>query len=272
MNKLLPPKLRFGLYVQDLRTNQGKITTNQYVMCYADSYEVSSGGAITFFQILSNDEGKKYKIPVLSYPEGRWEACVLLDEHNEFPVFKGFSTVSSHGKNNEDHSNNEETHEEKSTHRGSGHNSSYQANLNHPSQHSGSNLPGVNNMLNPQDFKKQKEEWIENEIKTYSKENDNFDLNHFMSIISKQQQSRTFKPIESDIEWAVSKLIRNKAVMARKFAEQSIQQNLSLILPDIMKRHWDGKMSPILEILQEREETKNVTAIDLAVWMSRNNY
>jgi hypothetical protein len=39
-----------------------------------------------------------------------------------------------------------------------------------------------------------------------------------------------------------------------------------------MKRQWEGKMAPILQILQEREETKNATAIDLAVWMVQNNY
>jgi hypothetical protein len=39
-----------------------------------------------------------------------------------------------------------------------------------------------------------------------------------------------------------------------------------------MKRLWDGKMTPILTTLQEKEETKDANAIDLAVWMAKNNY
>ena len=59
--------------------------------------------------------------------------------------------------------------------------------------------------------------------------------------------------------------------MVKKFFDPIIQKNISLILPDIMKLHWDGKMIPILQILQDKEESKNATAIDLSVWMVQNN-
>lgn len=270
MNKLLPPKLRFGLYVIDTKAIQKNYNSGmQYVMCYADSYEIQDSGAITFYQALS-DGDKKYKVPVLTYPSGKWDACVLLDDQNEFPAFKGFSSVSSNSlETNEDR---EDNHRNTHQRHGSGYNNQQQTNLNQPQQVGSGNLPGVNQMLSGQEFKKQKEEWIENEIKNFVKDVELFNTEEFLEVIQKSPNNRTFKAVESDVEWAASKLIRNKVIMSRKFAVPHIQKTLALILPDIMRRQWDGKMAPILQILQEREETKNVTAIDLAVWMVQNNY
>lgn len=269
MSKLLPPKLRFGLYIIDTKNLQNKNYNNgmQYVMCYADSYEIQDSGAITFYQALGEGD-KKFKVPVLTYPSGKWDACVLLDDQNEFPAFKGYSTVSVNNSNQE-----QEPSEDykKDRHQGN-YNQSHQASLNQPQQHGGSNLPGVNQMLSPQEFKKQKEEWLETEIKNFAKDTEIFNVEAFLNSISKTQQNRTYKAMDSDVEWAASKLIRNKVIMSRKFAIPHVQKVLSLILPDIMRRQWDGKMAPILQILLEKEETKNVTAIDLAVWMVQNNY
>jgi hypothetical protein len=93
-----------------------------------------------------------------------------------------------------------------------------------------------------------------------------------MNSISNDPQLKTFKPTESDITWTAAALIQNRMVLNRKFSNPIIQKQFDLILPSIMKRLWDGKMTPILTTLQEKEETKDANAIDLAVWMARNNY
>ena len=69
-----------------------------------------------------------------------------------------------------------------------------------------------------------------------------------------------------------AKIIKSKIVVSRKFYNEEIQQALNLYLPGIMKRHWNGSISPILEVLAERDETKLTNAIDLSVWMVQNNF
>ncbi len=303
MYQFIRPKFRFGLFVVDnsktnFYKNQNQNNSHLPVICHADTYEIKEDGSIVFFQTIKTPEDKKFKIPVLSYPHGKWEACVLLDDSNDFPVFKGYSINSNHSTedNQEDHSSfGERTHQQETStfedltqlSENFSHNindKTYGASNAHTQQHNtlpfshhgqttGNGMPGINvGQNNPQEFKKLKEEWLETEIKLYSKECDNFIINDFLGSIKKKPQNKSFKPTETDVIWATSKLIRAKSVMSRKFAEQNIQKILSLILPDIMKRQWDGKMAPILSILQDREETKNVTAIDLAVWMVQNNY
>lgn len=126
-------------------------------------------------------------------------------------------------------------------------------------------------MNNPQEFKKLKTEWLEKLIIDYTKTQD-FNMIQFMKSLANDSQLKTFKPSESDITWTAASLIQNRLVLTRKFSNPIIQKQFDLILPSIMKRLWDGKMTPILTTLQEKEETKDANAIDLAVWMSKNNY
>ena len=110
-------------------------------------------------------------------------------------------------------------------------------------------------------------------IKDYVKYNPIFNLEEMVAVANKEARSKNLgKFSETDIIWVASNLIREKSVQTRKFVEPVIQKNLSHMLPDIMRRQWSGKMGPILQVLEEREETKNVTAIDLAVWMVQNNF
>lgn len=274
MAQLIPSRFKFALYFIDSKNQQVKYnnTNNnnqnqQYTICYADSYEINTSGAIIFYQIFMGDDGKKFKIPVLSYPQGKWEGCVLLDNNHEFPVFK----PSSH--NSYILENEKKTESEDVELSNSGNSTVAKSNiLQQLAQTLNIQMPGIQNNNNPQEYKKQKEEWLENEIKQYLKNEEFFEINKFLYFIQKNSQSKHFKPNETDVIWSCSKLIRSKNVISRKFYEPTIQKTLSLILPDIMKRQWDGKMAPILQTLQEREETKNVNAIDLAVWMSQNNY
>ncbi len=297
MFHFLHPKFRFGLFVLDTsksnfyKNNQNQNNSHLPVICYADTYEIKEDGSIVFYQTIKTEDDKKFKIPVLSYPHGKWEACVLLDDQNDFPVFKGSHQYykqanNNHQQMNEDNLDFSSTNEDEASSISQNFAKSIQEknfqspNISHQ-QHilgqsnlhtTGSGMPGFNN-LNPQEFKKQKEEWIESEIKSYVKEiEDSFEVSQFLSSLHKKPQNKTYKVTDTDIVWSAAKLIRAKAVMSRQFSDSNTQKTLSLILPDIMKRQWDGKMAPILQILQEREETKNVNAIDLAVWMVQNNY
>src|SRR5579875_234399 len=94
MSQISPPKFKFVLYLDNSKTyiNKGQQVaqnaTPSSVVCFADTFEVTSDGSIVFYQTMSAGD-KKFKIPVLSYPNGKWYGCVLLDDSNEFPVFKG---------------------------------------------------------------------------------------------------------------------------------------------------------------------------------------
>ncbi len=308
MYQLLRPKFRFGLFVVDnskshFYKNPNPQNSHLPVICHADTYEINGDGSIVFYQTIKTDDDKKFKVPVLSYPNGKWDACVLLDDTNDFPVFKGYSvhhqavqhqSISTEENQEDNYSQHsyqkpqtpdsldDELNSLSDNFSQSIQDKTYSASNIQTQQHhtmpfhhgqtTGSGMPGISASNNPQEFKKQKEEWIENEIKNFIKEVELFSVSEFLPSIQKKPQNKTYKTSETDIVWAASKLIRNKTVMSRKFAETNIQKTLSLILPDIMKRQWDGKMAPILQILQEKEETKNITAIDLAVWMVQNNY
>lgn len=314
MSQISPPKFKFVLYLDNSKTyinkgqQQAQNNTPASVVCFADTFDVTSDGSIVFYQTMAAGD-KKFKVPVLSYPSGKWYGCVLLDDSNEFPVFKGggkryASTPSSqpvsevnipnfHSSEDENYSNSSTESDSNDLNQlndsfSSGNESNGNSYQNSPSQtqyspnqgmpnplftnNNNLGMPGIITGSNPQEFKKQKEDWIENEIKQYCKDIALFSINDFLSYVAKKPQNKTYKTTETDVIWACSKLIRNKAIISRKFAEPNIQKILALILPDIMKRQWEGKMAPILQILQEREETKNATAIDLAVWMVQNNY
>lgn len=268
--ELLTPKFRFGIYLTDTKVNGYNKNSNQPTICFAESYEISNNGSIIFYQALKMADDKKVKIPVLSYPAGKWDACVLLDDQNKYPVFigrhtpLGGSSVNSYGSpkvvSNQDNEqdSNELTSEESSLPNIPGINQN--------------NMPGIN-QNNSQEFKKQKDEWLVSEIKNYSKKIELFTVNEFIDYLKENNsQFRLYKPQETEIEWCCSKLIREKQLMTKKFYNAKLQKVLNLNLPNIMKRQWDGKMSPILEVLQDMGDTKNTTSIDLAVWMVQNNF
>jgi len=293
MFQFCSPQFRFGLFVTDnnkFYLHKNREQNNNLIVCYADAYDIKEDGSIVFYQTIKADKSsdeRRIKIPVLSYPHGKWEACVLLDDKNDFPVFSGHFNSNVHLNKTKsiqenfskyDDNNNEDVKQKliNDLNHIKHFNDTYTQNQQHQAiqQQYNKNIISSNttDIHNPQEFKKQKDEWIENEIKQYVKNIDVFSVSEFLSKISEKPQSKIYKVTEGDIIWASSKLIRNKLIMSRKFSEPSIQKTLSLILPDIMKRQWDGKIAPILQTLQEREETKNVTAIDLAVWMVQNNY
>lgn len=297
---LLKPKFRFCLFLVD--TEKKKI--NQTI-CMAESYEIQQDGSIVFYQIGSKND-KHIKVPVLAYPKGKWEACILLDDNNEYPVFSQSShfappqVPSQNIVNNNNNFNSQTTQQNNnqtsnnvsnelndlselndftsSTNNYTSSNNSYvSSNNSYTSPNNISNnanpamIPGISQMNNPQEFKKMKTEWLEKAIMEYTKTQD-FNVISFMKYLANDSQLKTYKPSENDIIWTAASLIQNKLVLTRKFSNPIIQKHFDLMLPNIMKRLWDGKMTPILTTLQEKEETKDANAIDLAVWMAKNNY
>lgn len=271
---LQKPKFKFCLFLVD---NEKK-KINQTI-CLAETYEIQQDGSIVFYQIAVKNE-KNIKVPVLAYPKGKWEACILVDDNNEYPVFSqnsNFSestpvqnTSNSIPKQNAQNYNSpkvnipvEDDFDDLSSFGNSANNS---APLLNPSMNSNASQSN-----NPQEFKKLKSEWLEKLIIDFTKTQD-FHLIQFMKSLTHDPQLKTFKPTENDIVWAAASLIQNRLVLSRKFSNPMIQKQFDLILGSIMKRLWDGQMSPILTTLQEKEETKDANAIDLAVWMSKNNY
>lgn len=297
MYQLVPPPFRFALYLVDqskFKNNQG-----QYTICYAHSYEIQPDGSIIFFQLATTLDNKKTKIPTLAYPSGKWEACVLLDDKNQSPIFSGKGSFDGNHVTQPTHqtvslppnnyipskpnvTNNEDENDEfnlnglsddTTTHQSSHHSTPWhKTNPNHSNNNAipNTSMPGI--AQTTADFKKAKNDYLEIQIKEYVKLNSSFKVSDFQTFLSKDSQSRSLKINETDIEWIASNLIREKNVLSRKFSEATIQKTLAIILPDIMRRQWSGKMGPIIQVLQEREETKNVTAIDLAVWMVQNGF
>lgn len=273
---LQKPNFKFCLFIVD--TEKKKV--NQ-TMCLAETYEIQEDGSIVFYQIAVKSD-KSIKIPVLAYPKGKWEACILVDSNNEYPVFgtNASSSVQTFQPNQNisivtntpilsNKSSNEVNDFEELDSFGSSSPTNY--NSNNPSNINQSGIFGSSPMNNPQEFKKMKSEWLEKLIIDYTKTQD-FDMIQFMKNITNDSQLITFKPSENDITWAAASLIQNRLVLSRKFSNILIQKQFDLILASIMKRLWDGQMAPILTTLQEKEETKHANAIDLAVWMSKNNY
>ena len=269
MYPLAKPKLKFELFLVD-NSKSGSFHKNQNnrVICFADSYEVSNDGSVTFYQTAKTDD-KRLRVPVLTYPNGKWEAVSLLDDNNYYPVFNSsgaqlHNNVQSPPIYKQDKS---ETVHELEEHEQHNHSQSvHGSNTGMPNVNM--NMPGISN--NPQEYKKAKNEWVEKILKEYVKSVDIFKTSEFISFIQKDSSFRQFRPGETDIEWSAATLIKERQVVARKFFEPLIQKKIGLILPGLMKRQWAGKMAPILESLTDREEAKNATAIDLAVWMAQN--
>ena len=98
MYQLSTPSFRFVVFlIEEVRfkNSNGQGQQNQtQTTCYADTYEVNADGSITFYQIGINS-GKRVKVPVLTYPHGKWTGIVLADDNNQFPVFNGGASFNA---------------------------------------------------------------------------------------------------------------------------------------------------------------------------------
>lgn len=257
--KLLSPKFKYVIFLVE----QSKLKSNQ-TSCFADSYEVKEG-SITFFQTAAFDDDKKFKIPVLTYPEGKWEACVLSDDFGGYPVFSQQGQSKSFVQPKRDEQTHGDDFDEVQSVSDEGGRQARQ-------QSFPASMPGVSGQGNAVEFKKAKNEFVERHVKEFVKNESSFSVPGFLKYLTQFPESKQFKVSESDAVWTAAGLIRDKMVLTRKFEDPQLQKHLALILPDVMRRHWNGKMGPILQTIQEREETKNANAIDLAVWMVQNKF
>ncbi len=306
----LRPQFRFG--VSMMRADNFKKyqnQNNQLIVCYADSYDIKEDGSLMFYHHIKIDQNQITKLPVLTYPHGKWEACVLIDDNNQLPVFDGGGILNmnapvqyqpmtkSQTKSQQSHQEDRQQEDDlreldvqfstnvisndhlKESNDSQSNNYTppfYQGNQS--IQNSGGYqiqgvIPGLNGS-NPEEFKKRKIEWIEKEVKSYisQREVEFFQIENFLKHLKKYDEYKKFKLGEQEVSWAISTMLKKKQLMPTKFVDSVMQKTLSLILPDVMKRHYDGKMAPIMTILSEKEETKNATVIDLCVWMLKNGY
>lgn len=280
MYQILTPKFRFALYVSPGQKHL-KIEPGKPLICFADSYEIKEDGSIVFYQTGENQE-KKFKLPVLTYPHGKWDCCLLLDDENEHPVFQGEFSIPEVIYTDQEPP--EEQEEQSNPFTNGTHPNTEDLNFDDLDAMV-ENVPDpaiakANEQLqkiiaaqnNPTVLRKLKIEWLEDSIKAYCKEQVSFNVEEFLDFISEKPQNDFFHITDMEIIWAASNLILDKMILTKKFSNELTQKNLALILPPIMQRQWDGKMAPILEVLEDREETKYVNAIDLAVWMVQHNF
>lgn len=262
---LQKPKFKFNLFLIDIEKRK-----SEQVICFADTFEVVADGSIVFYHIAVFNE-KASKIPVLSYPKGKWEGCVLIDDNNLYPVFKTSLGDNKHNNTNYSQTSVQYSYQKDNSRNNSNTPQTQPQNQNVYTPLNNNNIAGITEINNPQEYKKQKTDLLEKNIIEFIKNNE-FELNQFLIFVNNDSASNNLKINENDVIWAASNLIKNRVVPFRKFSNPIIQKQLELILPNIMKRLWDGKMSPILTTLQEKEETKDVNAIDLAVWMAKNGF
>jgi hypothetical protein len=278
MYQLLPAKFRFALFLIEQSSYRNNTTVGEPTICYADTYDIKDDGSIIFYQTgISPAENKRVKIPVAVYPHGKWEACILINDQDQYPIFQNNTpnTHVNHGKNQEvKPAIIQQEHIQATIDNEDELDSLTNLFDNKPIAQVTPQQPLINSSIQPNspEFKKLKTEFLEVQIKEYIKQNAHFHLNEFEDFLSHNHQFEIFKINETDILWTASTLIRDKLVLARKFSDPLIQKTLALILPDIMRRQWTGKIGPIIQILTDREETKYVNAIDLAVWMIQTGF
>ena len=251
--KFNTPRFNFKLFL-----TEGK---EKEVICTAETYEITPDGSITFFHICELDDGKKIKMPALTYPNGKWLCCAIMTPDHKLPAFdKNNHSMDFHFTQKQEHSQEQTTDPQ------------IKQQQNNPT-HTPTNVPGVNSRTDFEVFKKQKNDFVETQIKEFSKTVNQFVIDECIDFITKNPDHKQFGKItESDVIWTTSTLIRNKMILSKKFSNDEIQNKLRLMMPDIMRRHWAGKVGPIIQVLKEKEETKNATAIDVAVWMIKNNF
>lgn len=90
------PNFKYQIYVY--KNNSEKADK---VIYFSDGYEVGPSGAITFYQIYRDEDGKPKKVAVASFPAGKWDNCFLVDQFNNYLALnakaKKYSTMATPG-------------------------------------------------------------------------------------------------------------------------------------------------------------------------------
>lgn len=292
------PQLRYLVSLSVPLSNQNtrqKPEPNK-VTIYADGFEIKEDGSLVFYQV-SNKENKLVKISVLAYPNGKWETCLLLNSQGNFAAFctqSSFSntalgsissSVPTHSASSQDNSSLapwEDSYDNSAqtsptpTQYGQSMPSEYIDTGANNGINNNLNIPGMPSVV---DMRKVKADVIEQEIKRFLQENadsdSDFSVSSFIRFASPSARAQKITLTESDVQWTLVSLLRRGKITARKFLPLETRNLLDMYLPAVLKRHWSGaqsKLASILEILQERDETKNITQLDLAAWLAANHY
>lgn len=128
------------------------------------------------------------------------------------------------------------------------------------------------NAYSQKDLKEKKKEFINENLTTYLKVAEIFRFDHFCSYLQGEEGYSKTGVKEHDVQWEIAQLILQQGVSPRKFIKEKLQKHIALILPSIMKKHWDGSIISILDLAKGHNEIKDITLIDLSVWMAQNGY
>lgn len=81
--------------------------------------------------------------------------------------------------------------------------------------------------------------------------------------------SNILKVRERDAEWHLSNLLKNNKIPAIWLTDVTLQKSLDDIMPGLIRRH--GKeMKMLLELLQQKNETRDADYIQLIIWLTKN--
>lgn len=132
--------------------------------------------------------------------------------------------------------------------------------------------PSLMNEMQHKEVKAKKREFVSNCLNNYIKATDMFKFEYFVEYLSTEKDFSSYNITSNDVEWEIAQLILAKQLSPRKFIKEKLQKHISLLLPGIMKKYWDGNIIPILDIAKTHNEISEMNLIDLAVWMSHNGY
>ena len=137
------------------------------------------------------------------------------------------------------------------------------------------NVPGFNVNNNQTDFREIKNTIVEKEIVKYISEHSAFDQDEFFLLLKKSSNNAGVKIDEDSALWTIANMIKKDRISPKIFFLLDKKNILDMYLKSILNRHWTGpdtKLSNILKMLQERDETKEITIVDLVTWLKHNKY
>lgn len=280
MIKLSSPQFEYIITIYEQQSNpynkselKDKLVTT---ICKADIYEVGESGDITFYvigqDIVSEDpkDIKRIKIPILSYPKGMWNICVLSVNGKNIAFDSKIANNTTFSQLNND-TNEHEGNQNSSqtiTNMGQGVTYNNKNNQQQPSNY----IPGMNPNSNVDinEINRRKQSFLESELREYIKHEEIFNQDKFMSIIKKKENEKDLFFTETDISWIILKILRNRSIAYKKFTDEDTIKLLDLHLPRLFKTHGTSKIQPILDMLKNQRETQHVSIIELGAWMAKN--
>lgn len=271
---ILKPAFKFALVLK--QEQKSNIKDNSQIIVFADGFDVKENGTIVFYQVLQDNQ--KRKISVAAYSADKWENCLLFNLNNGFCAFSGNSQINDlHIYQTKNVLSDNDSASDDLDLLQNSFNEDKSKNLNHVNsnyQNQNISIPGFSNNQN-NDYRELKNSIIEKEIKKYIAENSAFDQEQFILILNKAALASQIKIDEDSCFWSIANLIKKDKISLQKFLITERKNILDMHLKSILSRHWSGpdtKLTSIFKILQDRDETKEITIVDLVAWLKYNKY